>query len=288
MLNIFKKSENLIWKNYPEWHHILILSDLHSGSIYAPWPDELDPIAGERNAPDKERQRFLNRKWDEMVSWLPNKIEATLLNGDTLHGEEPKDGGKFCMTPIAHEQALGAEVLLKKVRPKTDKMYLLKGTPYHEGYGSELELLGGLLSCEKWDGESYAGTVLEKQWHGINLNASHHNTGGGMLTSGVADRMALMAAASEGLLKTVHADVIIRGHLHQKRIVQVFNKLIIFCPAWQLVTPRVVKVREYYKANVFADLGAIILSCPPGGSSVYDLKTTCFSFNLPRRDLGQL
>jgi len=187
------------------------------------------------------------------------------------------------MTQQIKEQADGARILLQGIRDRTSRMYLITGTPYHEKDGGELEFLGEVLGCERWNGDKFSGQVLQRNWQGIEINVSHHNTGYGMLASGSADRLAMIAAATETIVKTTPADVIIRGHMHMKRIVQVFNKWVVFCPAWQLITPRVIKIREYYKASLFSDLGCIVMSIPNGEPSVYDIKFTCFDFKLPNR-----
>jgi hypothetical protein len=97
----------------------------------------------------------------------------------------------------------------------------------------------------------------------------------------------MLSSVTEALCKTVHADVILRAHLHWYRHVDVEKKHIILCPAWQLITPWAVKSMGYYGAAWKSSLGAVLISIT-GESGVDGLRVRPYLFTLPHEDVRAL
>ncbi len=253
-------------------YHLLALADLHAGSRFGLWPSEFTLEDGGKTEQNKF-QKWLWEKWQEMITALPNRVDACIVNGDAIDGEARPDGGRFSITTNMADQARGAAACLRLLRPKIKTFFLTRGTPFHEGAASEaVEILGAEIKAEKWSEGRYAGQVLERSWHGLTLNIAHHQTAGWIYPAGSGDRISMFSAIGEGIGKLPHADIIIRAHLHQLRIVRAYGRWVILLPAWEVTTPYALKRMEPTRATVAADIGAVLLSVDRGQVSIKTLE----------------
>lgn len=230
---------------------LLPLADLHTGSLFAPWPRGFTFQDGGQWQLNKF-QDYITACWEDMVAQLP-RLDLVVLNGDTIDGENIKERGHYTVTTDTIEQARATTALLHPLREKTKEMLLLWGSPYHGGLLEEsLHLIARELDCtplSPWD-----SLVLTRKWGKIYLNISHSNTGGWIYPAGGADRMALfMRAAREP------GTLIIRGHLHFKRILKAHGRWVILCPGWKLLSPYAIRTMEYSRARMLCDIGAVLV-----------------------------
>jgi hypothetical protein len=250
---------------------ILLCSDLHCGSSLALWPRNHRHTDGVHQL--ASYQEWLLDRWNEMVEGLP-RLDAVIINGDLLDGENNKGSGRGCITSDPADQAQAAVVLLSALRKKCRQMWLTRGTPYHEGASHEgLELVGSELKCERWGaGNRYSDLVLERSWRGHIINATHHQTTGFIWALGAASRMAAFASVAEADKGLPRADVIVRSHTHTDGIAFVNGRWVIMTPCWSFVTPYAIKKQEYYRATATNALGAVLLTDTDGTLSVKPLR----------------
>jgi hypothetical protein len=196
-----------------------------------------------------------------MVDGLP-RLDAVIINGDLLDGENHNQSGRGCITSDPAEQATAAIALLQPLRKKCRHIFLVRGTPYHEGASHEgLEYVGSELKCERWGaGNRYSDLVLERSWCGHVINATHHMTSGMIYTLGGANRTAMFAAVAEADKGATRADIIVRAHTHTDGLGFVNGRWIILLPCWSFTTPYAIKKMEYYRAIATNALGAVLLS----------------------------
>ncbi len=258
--------------------HILCLADLHCGSHFGIW--RLGFTIQGRSSTLPDWQKWLTEQFNKMVEGLP-KLYAVIINGDTLDGENPATKGKFTVTPDPAEQALAAIELLKPLRKKCKHMFLIYGTPFHEGdTGAQLEHIGAELKADKWAGERYAGPVLERSWCNRVINATHHMAGGFIYPLGGANRTVMHMALAEVNKNANHADVILRAHTHTDGIAQVGDVWVVFQPCFCFTTPYAIKRFEYYRAVATNSLGAILLT-----GNDYGITPTKITIKPPRTEV---
>ncbi len=259
---------------------ILVLSDLHVGSLYAPWPEggvRTDAATPTVVQPSEE-QRALLECWQHMVRTVP-KLDLVILNGDTIDGESPKEHGRYICAPSPYDQARAAAMLLRPLREKTRDLAITFGTAYHEGTGSEavrwlareLEAQGPFLS--------YTTTLGGKL-----IQASHHQTRGWVYLSGSVERTILFTLAAASIGRAPRVDILIRSHLHAKRIVHAYGAWGVMTPAWKLLTPYTEAKMELSRATLLSDIGAIYIEISPSGAIHIDGDT--FSYNVQPRGVA--
>jgi hypothetical protein len=238
------------------------IGDLHALSRYALVPPRFRPQA------DRPTSRFYGYVWECWEHFCKHcpPLDTLVVNGDSLEGETPTQRSpNDALTDSILDQADAAVDILKMIRPKVKRLWLLRGTPFHDQKHFEaLELIGEKVKAEPWTDRRRTGEVLDLKWQGFGFNISHHQTGGWLYLAGGADRMALMACAAEAQGKTLKADVIVRSHLHQKRIVQAHSKWVILLPGWKLPNPYAVQKMEYMRAMESCDLGAVLMEVRNG------------------------
>lgn len=213
--------------------------------------------------------------WSCYEDFLPRcpPLDALLIVGDVVEGTvqlraEPR--GHVSDDEV--DQLDACEETLAPLCKKAKQVYLVAGTPFHDASGGRMEALGKRLkdACpntdvRRWAGRRYAGQVLNLQWHGLNINASHHNTRGWMWLGGSASRMAVLSAAAEAARKLPHADIIVRGDLHTSLKVETLGKWVCYLPGWTMPNPHAIRKMEAVRAYLATDIGGAVMS--------YDDKT---------------
>ncbi len=267
---------------------ILLLSDLHAGSEFAPLPRRAYNTAGNEKTPVRPTryQSYMLKCWEWMVKNLPPTLDYTVVNGDTIDGENPKERGRYVNLVSPFDQAEAAYELLAPIRDRSRRFFMTAGSPYHEGPAAEaLRGLAEKLRADRWASGLRIGTRLwlrMKAAGDLLLNASHHMTRGWIYPSGSADRTAMMAAAAEAEEKLPRADIIVRGHNHLRRVVYVAGRVVILQPAWKLLSPHAERVMEEIRAEYLSDLGAVLVEVTPKGNVWVDAETFAFENLKPR------
>jgi len=249
--------------------HVLVIGDLHAGSLYAPWPPGLyrtdsDPPTQINVNPTQEQ---LNRCWEHLVSHVP-RLDHLVLNGDIIDGENPAEGGRFIVSPSEFDQAEGALALLAPLAKKAKNVHIVRGTPYHEGRAYE-----ALCWISKQLGASLPTTELILDVNGRTIHFSHHQTRGWIYPSGGAERTVLFSLALQALGRIPRVDVIVRSHLHILRVIHAYGRWAVMTPAWKIVTPYAERRMEAFRAGLYSDIGAVLISVSGGGAINIDAES---------------
>ncbi len=119
---------------------VIGLSDLHCGSSLGLWPPGM--VDGEGGSlPQNPFQTWLWDRWQDMLIEIdilaeenPSEEIVAVVVGDIIQGSHEKDGQLTTTDPVL--QALAAGVLLKLLRERVRRMWLLHGTGWHGGPAS--------------------------------------------------------------------------------------------------------------------------------------------------------
>ncbi len=236
---------------------ILVISDLHVGSIYALWhPDsEIKGTRWNLNV----LQNALWKAWNEMLETINKKrFDAIVVNGDVIDGIQQKSRGIPCITTDISEQAEGAICLLKDLRKLTDHMFLIRGTEYHDSIcGEAINEIGRALNCDPFKKGQYSSAVLNLEINGSIINFSHYiSVMTGLYRATALDREGVWASIS-GKTKTPDAKCVVRSHLHYFIHVEHSSRHIVVTPCWQLHTEYEIR-KGYYR--FFPEIGIVIIS----------------------------
>lgn len=240
-------------------YRMILISDTHAGYKYGLVPPKWQLTSGV-DATTKF-QSYMWDCWEHFVKNCP-RAEVLVVNGDAIHGEDHKDKALNIVSSDLFDQAQMFCELVEPLRKKAERMWILRGTAYHEGIGAQaIEWIARQLDAEKWKpGNRQSGYSLNLRWHGFTFDFAHHQTRGWIYPAGGGDRTALMQAAAEQQGKAPFADVLVRSHLHMKRIVRARGKWFIGTPGWTLVSPYAEKVMERSRALESSDIGGLVLS----------------------------
>ena len=240
---------------------ILVVSDLHAGSVYSNWPEEVT-IGRGITANIGPQQVHLMRMWNEFTRRIKNeKPDILVLNGDMIDGNQYRNSGTSVITTDYAEQAKGAKVLITPIREVCKETYLIRGTEYHDSInGATIELLGQLLDVKLFRPNQYTDWVLNLDVDGVILNFCHQiSVSTGLYRATAPDREGIWAALS-GKKKTPDADCIVRSHVHIFVHVEHSSKHIVITPCWQMRTDYMIK-KSYYR--MFPEIGAVIIHVDP-------------------------
>lgn len=253
------------------------MSDLHAGSAFGLLHPESDDTSNEEHPKPvtlNDAQAYLYNCWKHLLANLPAKLDMTIVDGDTIDGENPKEHGLYVTLNKKSDQAACAFKLLDPIRSRTHRFYIIKGTPYHEGRASEaIEGMAVALNATRFPGGRRTGYRLWAEIGGKTINAAHHQTRGFIYPAGGADRTALFSAAATDTGRLPRADVIIRAHNHIKRAVHAYGRWVVMNPAWKLLTPWAERTMEETRAELYSDLGAVLIEITPQGNVHVDVET---------------
>jgi len=126
---------------------VVVLSDLHVGSTVGLWPPRYaieDGGVYEANV----YQTWLYKCWQDALDEIRRlRPSVVVLNGDVIQGVNARDGQLVCSTVSA--QCAAALELLKPLRKMTQRLFVVRGSEWHEGRSSEhVELLARELGAE--------------------------------------------------------------------------------------------------------------------------------------------
>jgi hypothetical protein len=234
---------------------ILVVSDLHVGSVYGIWPKGFTLKEGGEWRLNPAQEALL-LAWEEMLKKI-GKIDAVVLNGDIIDGMQCRNFGIPNVTTNYADQIEAAVQLLWPLRKKADEMWSIRGTEYHDSRsGVEVERLGKELDCVPYRRNQYSAAVLNLQIEGICLNFVHFiSVMTGFYRATAPDREGIWGALS-GRGKTPDAKVIVRSHIHYFVHVEHSVKHIVVTPCWQVHTEYQIR-KGYYR--MFPEIGAVVI-----------------------------
>jgi len=261
-----------------------IISDVHTLFRYGVVP----PGWWRPEAVDFTRKfyEYMWNCWSHFVENCPD-LEVLVINGDLLHGEDRIDRAINVISADMFEQAAAAVEVLKPIREKCDRLWLLKGTPYHDSKSHEgLEYVAKEIGAEQWSDQRSVGYSLPGQWRNLRFDFAHHQTSGWLYTAGGADRTIMLHLAAVAQNKIPPADVIVRSHLHTRRVVESRGVWAIQTPGWTCVYPWLEKVSERSRSHDKNDVGAIILETD-GNRKVF-IDTETFNYQAHQQTVRDL
>lgn len=159
---------------------ILTLADLHTGSAFAAFPPGFELSTG-AIANLNQGQVYLNKVLAGVLAQLPDKLDAIILLGDMIDGENYKESGRYLTEGDPVFQARAAKKLLEpflKLLTPSKKVFMLSGSRYHVGSAaSHEEHLGDLIGAE-YNGSGRCFTHLQQWIFGdtVLLDAAHHQS----------------------------------------------------------------------------------------------------------------
>lgn len=241
---------------------ILVISDLHIGSIYGLLPPKFI-TSDEREISQNVGQKYLWECWKHMAGNV-GKVDALIVNGDTIDGEQRKQRGtELCLTRMEDQSEAAVMALRYLIKaagiPKT---YLLSGTTYHDSEaGREAEVVAQRIGAEKYKGVGagrYCRDAMDLCIDGVVVNFSHGISASGALYRGVApDREAVWSALAGKEGKAAKADCLVRSHVHHFVHIEHPSKHAVVTPCWQLQTSFMRKNSLY---RMIPDLGYVVIN----------------------------
>jgi len=237
---------------------ILVLSDLHVGSLYALSPK-----------PETPEQRYILKEWLEMCARV--RPEYLIINGDIIEGTQRAEEGKSLQLSDVDKQIDAAVELVNRIN--YGKLLVTYGTRYHTD-----ENLNGDQVFAKVIGANAHNYELSFKPAGVDsiLHFSHHVSvsfsSWQYRTTPIAKELVAALLNEKELYKY---DGIIRSHAHY--FVQVsFSAFGIITPCWQGRTPYMISKG----LSLIPKLGYVILESEEG-----KWRVRANTFNIKRPEL---
>lgn len=241
----------------PRPKRIGVVSDLHCGSIYGLIPPGFI-TSDDREFVPNAGQRYLWECWKDAAKFL-NPLDALVVNGDVIDGNQDKQKGTELALPLFSDQAEAAFLCIDWLRKHTGnpKIYCLQGTEYHEGRaGREAEVVAEKLGAVRYSGLGtgrWCREALDLEVDGVILNFSHGiSVSAGLYRATPPDREAVWSALAGKVGKAARADCVVRAHAHHFVHVEHPSKHCYINPCWQLQTRFMRKNSSY---RMLPDIG---------------------------------
>jgi len=242
---------------------VLVVSDLHCGSIYGLLPPGFERKDG-RGRLFRQR-RFLWDAWTQMCKETKG-ADLVVVNGDLIDGKQQIQQQTELNIATIGEQIEAASGCLREIRPaRGARWYFVQGSEYHDQKGCPaVEAVAekfraakpspgdnpgsGIYSWETLDLEVEPGVVINVQ-HGVSI-------GQGFYRATPYDREALYSALAGKAGVSPRADCIVRSHAHFFVHLEHASKHIVGSPCWQLQTRYMRKNSAY---RMLPDIGAVVV-----------------------------
>lgn len=250
---------------------LAIISDLQIGGQYGLSKPEFEDYYGTKfSVGTSMRKKLWEYFEDFMKQAKKNKVQALLIVGDLLSGQNPKERGQYEMNvELPMQMKMAAEIIdyfCKKV-PSIQKVFLWKGTPYHGSRDTSVEdTVALLLNANHFNDKEnlrafFLGeySYLELKYKGKSrlLWLAHPSTGATVYPEQAMGRdiMFWLEKAAQGKVRKPH--MIIRAHKHEN--IEVHKSAIrsIQLPCWQFFVPYDQAVKYYPKWQ--PDIGGYIV-----------------------------
>lgn len=220
-----------------------VVSDLHSGSMFAALPPDFITYDG-MVKPWNPAMEYLWKCWDDFT-WRAHLYDPdfVIVNGDCIEGPQTKSKGYEVSLPSLEDQVaacIGQLRLLKERCPRA-KWYFTQGTPYHVGeWNGAEEGIAVALGGEAYPSVGAGKHCREVLWlhtDGVVIEAAHHLGGasGFYRLTGLDREAQWSAMAAKDQTKGVpKSDLLIRSHVHFFGLGEHASKMIVTTPCWKL------------------------------------------------------
>jgi hypothetical protein len=229
---------------------VAVLSDLHSGSSYAPW----DPRYELRSpgSPQSARtigltplQRQLESSWKRFLTWTATlRPNILLLGGDLVDGSNRHGYGYETIPTNIDDQAdclIPRLEKLLKACARGCSVYGVRGSGYHSEQYNDVEK----YIVESLGGK-YCGVAARLRIAGHRILLTHKISNAQFYLEQAAGRTVWLLKLAESDEKLNHdIEVVFTAHLHTYlHLVREWrsnvDKHIVFAPGWQAQTPFIV------------------------------------------------
>jgi hypothetical protein len=218
---------------------ILILSDMHVGSLWGLWPPDFetdDPRSDDRlKFIQNQTQKKLWSHWKHMIE--ATNPEIIIFNGDLIDGQQKRGVGRGLVTPYLEHQIAACTDIIHTL-PEVP-LYFTQGTEYHE--------LPDGSAAEQYIAKEFQadfGDDLLIDECGIRMHVGHQIPVSGTTwqyrTTPLA-RDLLLLALNSAEEKYGKVDVAIRSHAHYYCACSFASQLGVITPCWQTRTNYAVK-----------------------------------------------
>ena len=206
---------------------VVIISDLHCGSVYGITPPSEFKASKHRDSQEET--------WDEYCRIVKQwgKPDVLICNGDAIEGNQKKQGGAELITTDRLVQSQMAQQALELWNAK--QIFMTYGSPYHVGAEAE---------DFEWTIADNLGAKIEGHLYlkieGLTFDI-RHKVGTSVIPYGRATavlRELMWALVKEANETGPKVDVIIRSHAHYNIQVKQPGKLAIITPGLQLARGR--------------------------------------------------
>lgn len=239
---------------------VLVVSDIHVGHRLGLWHPSLKDPLGETTSMNAG-QRWLYECWRELYRIAKERKPAVLVvNGDLLDGEGRASMGTEQATTLTVAQQKGAIKLLEPFADIVDEVFVLVGTPYHDGVnGSNVEAvasaLGAVPRANNKDWHSHEHLDLDVD--GVIINFNHEiAVASSFYRATPYYREAMFAAMAELSGAYPHAKCIVRSHAHSWIHVENVSTHVVGTPCWELQTFYMTRKSPY---RMVPDIGGVFI-----------------------------
>jgi len=224
---------------------VALISDLHVGSRYGLCPEDFVAEDGTRiSSSMNDGQRKLLSYWYDYINKMNDlQVDSVFILGDVCAGANPKESGRFMLTPDIDEQV---QMAIKLLTPLCEdrKVAVWSGTAYHESK----EVRVHKFIAEALNGQ-FLGAIANVQLEPTDrvVNVAHRSTEAMIYPETALGRDMMFQKEAEALGKLFKTHAIIRGHYHRYVEVHKWDLHYISLPCWQAFTPYEQAVKWYFK-----------------------------------------
>jgi len=199
---------------------LLLNSDLHRGSILAPFPEGL---LLEHGLPIGQNpvQKWIDAKWREWHDWAGKLAQGRrrilVFDGDSCEGIHHRETELVTTNLALHRRAVVQTV--EGIRQEGDKLFMVRGTSAHAGAaGENEETIAEMLGCmpDKSTGQ-YSYFMLPLSVNSTKIVVAHYVSSTKSVVSEATALVTQMAKAARdsGRWGTPLPDILVFAHRHQ-------------------------------------------------------------------------
>src|ERR1035437_319604 len=228
---------------------IVVVSDVHCGSIMAPWPDG-HPVEGGGEYRSNKPQKWLTRCWDDMVQTVSAMPAPPILvlNGDLVQGSHAHRDGQLVSGQLSIQCGAAGDLLSPLVK-LCRVLYVIRGSEWHDGRAAEsIEALAELLGAvQDPDTQAFTRWGLYLDLGGRVIHFAHHRSvtslpytqPNSLFRDGYIQQAELLNTYGG---RAPNLQAVIRSHSHQYSQAHSHSNLTTATtPSWQLMTAYVAK-----------------------------------------------
>ena len=163
---------------------VLVISDLHVGGTCALMPAGFIGSTGAEVSLNRGQQ-YLLRCWEHFKKDLPQTIDALVINGDAVEGQNYADEARYLTEVDPSFQARAAAQLLAPLLdlvPEINgqkQVYMTRGSRYHVGRGGNTEeMVGAMIKAIPGKDRRFARSWLHLSnlATGVVFDIAHHQS----------------------------------------------------------------------------------------------------------------